>query len=104
MSTICNACKGSGCPFPKDREMCGVHHCPNCEPLATPEQGKWSKELPTEQGWFWYRASNRHHAVATFIENWGCGVFVAVEIYDNISVDLTEVTVEWWSEKIYQPK
>lgn len=68
------------------------------------KQGKWSKETPTEQGWFWYRASNRHHAVATFIEDWGRGVFVAVEIYDNISVDLTEVTVEWWSEKIHQPR
>ncbi len=28
----CKTCGGSGCPFPEHREMCGVHHCPDCLP------------------------------------------------------------------------
>jgi len=76
---------------------------------AKAKDGKWSKKPPTRQGWFWYRASNHHHAVPTFIEDCGDGKFRAVEIYDNNMVYLTDIgistiSVEWWSEKIYQPE
>ena len=27
----CQTCDGSGCPFPDQRDMCGVHHCPDCD-------------------------------------------------------------------------
>jgi hypothetical protein len=31
-SSPCPTCADTGCPFPEHREMCGVHHCPDCEP------------------------------------------------------------------------
>lgn len=71
---------------------------------AKAKDGKWSKKSPTRQGWFWYRANSSYYAVPTFIEDCGAGKFRAVEVYNDKIVWLTDVNVEWWSEKIYQPK
>lgn len=40
-STPCKTCGDTGCPFPEHRDMCSIHHCPDCEP-QTKKQRLWS--------------------------------------------------------------
>lgn len=79
-------------------------HCIQNVMGAYKESGKWSKELPNKQGWYWYRKNDRCYAVPTFIEDCGAGKFKAVEVYSGKMVYLTDTSVEWWPEKINQPK
>jgi len=65
---------------------------------------KWTKKPPSEQGWYWYRASNRYHPVPTFIEDVGGGKFQAVKVYDHYRPFVNDVDVEWWPIQITQPK
>jgi len=64
----------------------------------------WSTKGPTSQGWYWYRANSHCHAVPTFVEDCGRGVFIAVSVYQKDMVRLTDLDVEWFSKRIEQPK
>ena len=65
---------------------------------------KWSTETPVDQGWYWYRASSRHHPVPTFIEDCGDGRFRAVEVYEQKMIDVDQAGVEWWPQLIIKPQ
>lgn len=105
----------SGSPTPKPtNEQCartghvnGVNGtCIFCDETNADDSSStpaWSKETPTQQGWYWYRKSKAYHAVPTFVEDCGNDKFRAVEVYDAKMVWLHDVNVEWWAEPINQP-